>query len=252
MTPIVLSIATLTMIQGVAEKLDPISPDRPSFANATHIVPLNHPYLEVGIRQTAFGDSTTTDYGDGNTLRLALRENLEARIGFPSYLAARGDGASDTGFGDETVGFKWRLTPDAAGHRSAFAVEGDATFPSGSRAFRGARVQPVLTGIWTVLPDAHSELDVNLLVARPADDAGSFTEFGAAAAYGKDLGQGFGVYGELFCLLPQVGRVDRSAYVDAGVSKLLRDNLALDAYIGRGLNGVGRDHFFGAGVSYRF
>jgi len=233
------------------DKQDPVQPDRPNTTNSAHIVPLNHPYLELGYRQFRTGNQTIHDYGDGATLRIGVLDNLEARIGIPSYLSVLGDGRA-TGFSDENLAFKWRLSKEVEAKHPAFAISGFAQIPSGARAFRGPRIQPGITGIGSMTLTDQMELDANITVARPADDMGAYTEFDASASVSRDLGMGFGTFFELGTQLPQVGRVDRNSFVDLGFTKLLCNQVQIDAIVGHGLNGIEKDYFFGAGLSIKF
>jgi hypothetical protein len=231
---------------------DPVQPDRPNFTNSAHVVPVGHAYLETGYRQTHLDRLITQDFGDSTTLRVGLKGNFEARIGIPSYVSTHGGGESATGFADQNLAFKWRFTPEVSARHPAFAVLGSAEAPSGARAFRAPQWQTSVTAIGSFTLDARTEVDADLLYSRPADDVGAYSQLSASSALSRDLGKGFGSFIEFFTNRPQVGREDAASYFDAGVTKLINYRIQVDAFIGRGANGISNDYFFGVGLSYGF
>lgn len=230
----------------------PVQPDRPNYTNSAHISPVDHPYLEFGTRQAKSDHLTSTDFGDGATLRVALRENFEVRLGVPSYLAVHGDGANLKGFGDSSLGFKWRLTPEVEPKKTAVAISGIAIAPTGSNDFRESQWQGQGTVIGSVGLTGSTELDIDLSLGRFADDTGTYAQITGSASVSRDLGKGFGTFVEFISSRPQVGRVDSASYGDFGFTKLVNPQLQVDCILGQGFNGIRNDFFVGCGASVRF
>jgi Putative MetA-pathway of phenol degradation len=230
----------------------PVQPDRPNYTNSAHIAPLDHPYLEFGIRQSKSDHLTFTDYGDGATLRVALKDNFEARIGIPSYLSLHGDGANLKGLGDSSLGFKWRLTPEVAPKKTAVAISGIAIAPTGSSDFRESQWQGQGTLIGSIGISESTELDIDLSLGRLADDLGTYAQATGSASVSRDVGKGFGTFVEFITSRPQVGRLDATSYGDFGFTKLVNPQLQVDCIFGQGFNGIRNDYFVGFGAGVRF
>ncbi len=232
--------------------LDPIEPDRPDYSNGIAIVPFGHPQLEVGYRQILSPNSTVRDYGDGATLRIGVNDRFEWRFGIPSFISSNDGSGRNSGFGDGSLGAKWKLSEGKGRSMPGFGLLFTASVPSGSSAFREKRVQPEARLLVDWQCGASSDLTANLVLGLPSDNGDEFTEWAASASYEQDLGKGNSAFMEGYSLLPGSYRGPNESFIDAGVAHLLSNDVQVDASFGRGLNGRGRDSFFGAGVAIRF
>jgi hypothetical protein len=234
-------------------RAEPLVPDRPDFTDGVLIVGRGRPQVEAGITFTRIGSARETSLGEA-LVRVALSERAELHVGVPSYLRARDEFESASGFDNSFLGTKLLLSPGVDG-AIGIALLAGATLPTGSRrvAERGG-LQPEIRLALAKELSERVELGVNLGYARELDGGRRFNDFFASASLGISLAERLGGFFEIFARSKVNADGDGARYVAAGLSYLVDPDLMLDVHVGRGLrNDFGSpDYFAGAGGSLRF
>ena len=251
-------MATLSLDSAAAEgatsaKVEPLVPDRPDFTDGVLIVDRGRVQIEGGLTLSRAGSVRETSLGEA-LLRLPLSERVELRVGVPSYLRARDNIGSVSGFDNSFLGAKILLLPTDNG-QIGIAVLAGATLPTGSRrvAERGG-LQPEIK---LALAKEFSErigLGVNVGYAREKDGGERFNSVFASASLGVSLAERVGSFFEVVVQSKVNAKGDGARYVAAGVSYLVNPDLMVDVRVGHGVaNAFGSpDYFAGAGLSLRF
>lgn len=227
---------------------EPLVTDRPDFTESASTVERGRFQIETGATWTGADEVDQLDVGE-LLVRIGLGEALELRVGVGSYVDVDGPrGDSPSGLGDSSLGLKLGLgTP--AGWRSALIL--GSTLPTGAHELREPHPQP--GAILVVARDlsATTSLGANLGYTWVSDGGEQFGELSGSVALGRSLDDRLGAFLELFGFLPADRGGDETAYLDAGVTWLLSNDLQLDVRGGIGLVSEADDYFVGAGLSWR-
>lgn len=236
--------------QPPADTFPTISTDRPSFSDASSLVPLGHPQIEIGGTYFKVGG---TKFGQGPELlfRYALSDRFELRLVNVNYSVFEGGG--DGGFQDPGVGFKLRLLkPTRATGQPEVTFVGLLQVPLGGGAERAQGVQP--TGkIAAYLPlSATDGIGGNLVVSYFTPDDAHFTQYAASLYEAHTFNAKLASFVEVYGLTPLSHDGHRAAFADAGFTYLLNKRTQVDLRYGTGFD-QGRDgQYVGAGFAYRF
>lgn len=255
LTAISIGILAQTAVQApaTAEKTaDPISTDRPSYSNGSSITPTGRLVFEYGYRQTREGSVTSFDYGDGATLRYGLNSRLEVRLGAPSHLLAVDSGSHVQGWSDTNAGFKWKLSDSKSAWCPSTGVMFTTSLPSGSKDFKEKPLQPEGRLLLSFNPTSADEIDANAIASVPSESGSRYTQFAFSADWTHQLIKDLSASLELYTLDPGSYRGKNAHYVDFSLQKTIGLDWAVDASYGHGLNGSGKDSFFGVGLAHRF
>jgi hypothetical protein len=237
---------------------DPIEPDRPDFTNGPGLVAPGHLQIETGYTFTRTGAEKASSLGE-ILLRYAVDDRWEARLGLNSYdwidTGVPGE-RRISGFEDPFVEVKIRLNDAAAEHRShgvpALGLLLQTTVPVGARALTADVWQPAATlALGWELSDTWS-LDGNLGYAYAADGDRRFGQTFASLSAGVSINDRLGGFLEGYVLSRESADGSATHYVDAGLSWLLSNDLALDIRVGAGLDRPRPNGFAGLGASVRF
>lgn len=251
-------MATLSRVSAAAEgapstKVEPLVPDRPDFTDGVLIVDRGRMQIEGGLTLNRAGSVRETSLGEV-LVRLPLSERLELQVGVPSYLRARDNVESVSGFDNSFLGAKILLLPPDDG-KIGIAVLAGSTLPTGSRsvAERGG-MQPEIK---LALAKEFSErigLGVNVGYAREKDRGERFNSVFASASLGVSLAERVGGFFEIVAQSRVNANGDDARYVATGLSYLVNPDLMVDVRVGHGIsNDFGSpDTFAGAGLSLRF
>jgi hypothetical protein len=249
----VASLATLGCASAEALR-EPLVSDRPDYTESTVTVRPGVVQLEGGHTFERVTSEKTNTTGE-LLLRIGIAQRAELRIEPGSYTKITSPGAEASGWEDGALGTKLRLyarpndTPSFVPDISLVAA---TSLPTGGRVFRQRRLQPEakLANAWTITDKV--DLSTNLVVSRPVDENGRYTELAASASFGFDLTPRLGAFAEVFGFAPQRDNVGRTHYVDTGFTFGLTPNFQLDARGGVGLNGAAPDYFIGFGLVRRW
>jgi hypothetical protein len=245
-------VAETSVSEPISEDVGSIITDRPDFTESTQTVPRGRVQLESGYTYSRSG--TTREHSFGELLvRVAAGGRSEIRVGVNSYIVSH-DGVTGRASGkdDVSLGFKVRLSEGGDGWgRPRVSLIGETAAPSGARAFREAKWQP---GLKLLLGWDLSErlgLASNINYASASEGGQRFNQFGGSVSLGYAVNERTGVYAEVFGFRPGSFKGAGTEFFNTGVTRLLHDDLQLDARVGVGLN-RGTDYFAGVGVSRRF
>jgi hypothetical protein len=157
------------------------------------------------------------------------------------------------GFADPSVGAKAVLRVDADERRASpqVALLFGTTLPVGSSELREPHAQPftVLALSWGLSESVS--LGANLGAALASDGGEQYGELSGSVAAGFSVTDRVGVFVELFGFVPESDGGPETSYLDAGITRLLSNDLQLDLRVGVGLDDEADDLFAGIGVSWR-
>jgi len=232
--PLVLALATHSQ----ADEL--ISTERPSFSASPVALARSVMQIELGYQFTRASGGDATDH----TLPLALfragvAERLELHLGWAGLSRIDANGGSSSAVNGASLGAKWQLNESDS--RVPIALFGGLTLPVDSD---DGEIDPLLGVFWSasVVVDWFgnvllTESDGNRIVSN-------------ALGVSMPFGHGTGGYVEYYGRYGDRGGPEN--YINAGVSHALRDDLAVDASAGAGLNDRSADFYIGLGISRRF
>ena len=233
---------------------EPLVTDRPDFTESAETVARGRFQIEGGATWTESDEEDELSGGEV-LVRVGVAPRFELRLGVDSWvrLDLPGEGADVDGFVDPSLGAKAVLRHDADDRRGTpqLALIFGTTLPIGSSELREPHAQPftVLAASWD-LNDTVS-LGSNLGAAYVSDGGEQYAELAATVAAGFGLTQKLGAYVELFGFLPEDDGGPESSYFDAGLTRLLSNDLQLDVRVGVGLDRDAADYFAGVGVAWR-
>ncbi len=259
---LVLAVSVMTLSHGAASAqtkggLPELATDRPDFTESSEVVGRGIVQVEMG---TTVEWNREPDHRDRAVtlplalLRLGVSRRMELRVSGDGYVLNAMESmvgqSRSRGHADLEVGAKYLLR-EGGDDGFAFAVIPMASLPVGADGISSGAVDPTLKFTWaTSLPRAF-DISGNVNVSRLGDDLGRYIEHGLSVSIAHDLARGWGFYTEVFGFTPQ-GRPHSNAWtLDAGVSRLLGDNMQIDLEFGRGLTRAAPDWFVGAGVGIR-
>jgi len=230
----------LTVVAAHAQDDEVISTERPSFSSSPVALSPSVLQIEFGYQFTHGSGGNATDHTLPLTLfRAGLAERLELHVGWAGVSRTDASGGSSSDVNGALLGAKWQLTESDSS--VPIALFGGVTIPVDSD---DGDVGPILGAFWSA--SAGLAWFGTVLWTESDRDRVISNALGASFALGADTGgyvEYFGLYRE------QTGPEN---YVNAGVSRALRRNLAVDAYFGVGLNDRSADYFLGFGVARRF
>ena len=234
----------------IAPTVPPLITDRPDFTESPQTVPQGMTQIEAGITFERAGRDKATTLGE-TLVRIAAGNSAEIRVGIPSYITQRGEGARANGFDDSFLGAKFALVK-----RENFPISLllGTTLPTGSR-----RVAAHETNIEAVIA-TETELSkkiglaLNVGAGRPNEGNGRFSQYFASASFGFDLSERVGAYAEVYAFNRDEPGGDSKQFLNGGFTYSSNPNLQFDIRAGLGLGNKvdGPDYFTGVGVTQRF
>ncbi len=244
-----------------ADKTGPLVPDRPGFYCGSVPVPQGFFQLESGFSYqwlragTARVDSLSTPV----VVRVGLFDHFEVRVASSGFVRINDRGraaqTSEKGFGGAAAGVKWQfMEASESGSGPSMALLFSLNLPVGSDFAKPSRAEPsfVWASDWS-LPESFS-LSTNLGVSAPYDGElqERFADLFFAAALGRGVGPGTGLFIEVAGQRPEEGHGQAEVFLDGGVTHLVNEDLQLDVSVTRGLTRDAADWAVGAGISLRF
>ncbi|HKX45166.1 MAG TPA: transporter [Planctomycetota bacterium] len=230
----------------------PIATDRPGFLFSSTLVPDGRLQVEAGSPLLAF-DEPPGDSLSLVTLPLQLRygllPGLELRAGGPAYNWLDTDSApSESGAGDAEVGVKVPLGLPL-GQDSAALLFG-LRLPTGADAFQVDDPAPNVNAVSSWAIDERTSLTgLAGLAYTPVDGGEDPLTAALAGLASRALGAGFTGCVEL-AWFPAWRGAD-TAYAGLLLTKLLGDDVQLDASVDRGLTDDSSDWLVGIGFAVR-
>jgi hypothetical protein len=238
-------LLALSLLANPAAAQEPLVTDRPDFTESAAVIERGHFQLEGGTTFTRADETDEHALGE-ILLRIGIAPRLELRVGANSYAWVDHPEGDVDGFEDATLGAKVLLSEG----RVASALLLGTSVPTGSHGI-GAEA-------WE--PEVKIALARDVGVASVGANAGWFWSVAdderlhgtvGSLTVGLPLGERGGLFLETYGIAVE-GAGGEEAYADAGVTRLLSDDLQLDARVGVGLGGEAADWYVGAGVSRRW
>ena len=235
-----------------AQEVNEMSSDRPGFAESSSNLSIKDFQAESGFVFEKF-DSNINNYTFNTTLlRYGLLDYLELRLGFEylgTYVSLDGGDRDWNGFGPLKLGTKLFIMEESEG-TPQLAFLSTFTVPNtGSSVFEadnfGAEFK--LAGDYS-LNEAMS-LGANVGVFWSGQSEEDYAVGLYAFVVDLTLTNEFGVFAELYGLLPNEGKNDHRW--DGGITYGVNENLQLDFSAGVGLSKVSPDFFISLGLSIR-
>lgn len=217
---------------------EPLVTDRPDFTESNQIVK-NATQIESGY---TFSDTTSQEHIIGEVLvRHGLKNGIELRIGLPSY-ARVVDQETITGHTDASLGVKLKFD-----EKTAWIL--GFTLPVGSDEFKDDAYNPFLK--WCIAGNLTDKLDwsSNIGLQGIGADKTRTTQASGSFSISMPLTNKLGTYYEYYVISPVEKGEDSANHFNIGTTYLVKDNLQLDARIGKDLSQKG--YFIGFGVSYK-
>jgi Putative MetA-pathway of phenol degradation len=250
--------ALLLMLAAAGAASDPpICTDRPTKANALCTVPAGSFQLEsapIGWSRTEAGGTTTKVLTAGSSfVKYGISGRSDLQLGLTPYVRVRVDGGSIDGFGDVTVRYKQRLTPDQ--RRVQVAIIPFVKLPTAKRGIGNGKLEggvavPVSLGIGGgITATLGPELDV----LADGDGDGRHLALVNLVNLSGTVAPRLTLAGELWSNLnfDPAGTV-KQASADAALAYAMSNDVQLDAGANFGLTRDTADVEVYAGISMRF
>jgi hypothetical protein len=219
--------------------------DRPDFTESASVVGPGHVQLEGGATFTRSADSDEITLGEV-LVRIGVDERLELRAAANSYARIEGADGDAEGLEDPALGVKWLLHE---GQQGAAALLVATSVPVGDDEVGSDAWQPEMR--LALGRDAgNAALGANLGWEWRKDDRRRHVGL-ASFTLGLPLGERSGVFLEAYASAAE-GAGGQEVYADAGLTRLLSDDLQIDARVGLGLSEDAADWFVGIGAARRW
>ena len=247
---------TIGASRTAAAESERILTDRPSVSSSTSTVDPGAVQIESGAeysRTSIGGSPADKQFTLDLTLRAGLTERLEIRLEGEPLVVTRGQ-QDDTGHGDLSLEAKYRFFDGREGSWwPSLGVLPFVKFPI-AHAPHGTNAPDFgLTGLASFALPWRLSLDANFGVGGLAQRPSGYLVQGvASAALGRDLGERWSAYAEVFFASAAERGARDAVGFDAGVEFFVTRVIALDAAGQTSLGGPGPDYAFRAGLSIRF
>ena len=241
----------------VAEEPARIQTDRPSVSNSTSTVPPGALQIEGGVdysRSRVSGGPDERQFVLGALLRAGLTDRLEVRLDGAPLVRLR-SAENDTGFGDPTLGVKYRFLDAREGSWwPSLGLLPFVKLPIAREPIGSERVDFGLTALASVDLPWQLDLDANaglIAIGQSNRDAFLLQEV-VSASLSRQIGERWSIFVEVFYASPAERGAHDIVGLDTGIQFFLTPRVALDAAAQTSFGGPGPDYAFRAGVSVRF
>ena len=252
-----------------ADKMRPMSTERPSKSDSTTTLDAGHVQLETSLVNYTHNDdcigSTCTrsnewDAGALTTLRVGLTQSSEFQVLFDAYRnvtttdRTNGTRTNADGFGDTTLRYKYNFWGNDGGD-SAFAGVIYTKLPTNSDHLANNAVEGGIEFPFSItLKDDWSlggMTQFNLLNEQ-GTARNYYMGYVNALYLSKNITEATSAYGEFYTYLPDTGSRDWQNTVDFGVVHKLTDKVQIDTGLNLGVTNAAPDAQWFAGIAYRF
>ncbi len=241
----------------VAEEPARIQTDRPSVSNSTSTVPPGALQIEGGVDYSlsrVSGGPDERQFVLGALLRAGLTDRLEVRLDGAPLVRLR-SAENDTGFGDPTLGVKYRFLDAREGSWwPSLGLLPFVKLPIAREPIGSERVDFGLTALASVDLPWQLDLDANaglIAIGQSNRDAFLLQEV-VSASLSRQIGERWSIFVEVFYASPAERGAHDIVGLDTGIQFFLTPRVALDAAAQTSFGGPGPDYAFRAGVSVRF
>jgi len=189
----------------------------------------------------------------GALLRAGLTDRLEVRLDGAPLVRLR-SAENDTGFGDPTLGVKYRFLDAREGSWwPSLGLLPFVKLPIAREPIGSERVDFGLTALASVDLPWQLDLDANaglIAIGQSNRDAFLLQEV-VSASLSRQIGERWSIFVEVFYASPAERGAHDIVGLDTGIQFFLTPRVALDAAAQTSFGGPGPDYAFRAGVSVR-
>ena len=252
-----LALLLATGLAGAAAS-EEIQPDRPEVTESARLVPRGAFQLETGFvfsGQRSAGMPTERIFGIEADLRIGVARQLEVDIEGDPLVRVRGP-RDDTGFGDVTLGVRYRFLEEVDDERwpPSLAVKPYVKIPVASEPIGTGRPDFGLLLLASFSLPWDFELEVNAGAAAIGQvDSGRYrAQAIASAAVSRDIVHGLFGFAEFFYRSREQRDEGQQFNVNVGLVYRITPTLAVDAGVQTSLLGQGPDYVIRTGLSVLF
>jgi Putative MetA-pathway of phenol degradation len=233
-----------------------IEPDRPELTESAKLVPRGSVQLETGValsKERRAGEPTEKTLELEADIRIGVTRQLEVDLEGEPFVRVRGP-QDDTGFGDITIGFRYRFIEAFEGYPwpPHLAVKAFAKLPIADEPIGTGRPDFGLLLLASFELPWDFELEVNLGAAAVGQSSGYLAQALGSASLSHDLTSS--LFGFFEVLLASRNQRDGrgSMSINTGLVYRVTSRLAVDTGIQTSLLGEAPDYVVRAGLSVRF
>lgn len=234
----------------MAEDGYPIVVDRPSFTDATSIMPKGRFQLEGGYTFLKINKSETQTIGE-LLLRIPLQDNLELRLFNVGYASANVAGGGGTGLVDPSVGLRYRIKSGVPGKSQDIALVAQTTIAAGSSDWRVKRSQPTVKVAGYYQIDPMNGIGWNVVYSDLGTKGSRFAQWALSGCWSRVVNTKTGAFLEVYRVMPTGKRGPEATFSDAGLTYLINKATQVDFRFGTGFNQKRDGWFLGAGIAIR-
>lgn len=244
-----------------ANKLRPLSADRPDATESTQTVDAGHVQIEADIasylRDRAGAYETSYAFAVTN-LKFGITHNFDLQFVFAPYVKTktRSGGVTTTkdGISNLTIRAKVNLWGNDGDTKTSLALLPLITIPTGGTSVEGDNLEGGLViPFATELPGGWGlGLQVGVDVVRKAADNGHVADYSQTIVLGHDIVGPLAGFVEFFSVFPGDAGADWFGTVNAGLTYGVNDNVQLDVAVFVGVNRVAPDVLVFSGITWRF
>jgi len=221
--------------------------DRPDFTESALVVAKRTIQIESGTERVDYG--TFSEWTRPSVMvRMGLGANLELRLGFAGWTGITVHDRTRTYMNDMMLEAKYQFTASDAVVPIALLLV--STWPSGEPEVSVGQTEMGLKLAASRDLNERVGISFNLGAVSSYVDQGRTWSALASVSTGISLNDRTSGFVELLADIPQSHAWQ--PVLDGGLTFLVRSDLQLDAYLGKGLNSHAADYKVGAGLSFRF
>ena len=229
-----------------AQDLPPIQLDRPDQTESPYIVPARHFQIESGISFEKFNEQNKSYTYPTVLFKYGVNDAFELRL-IPEYITSYVQAEKFSGITPLTVGFKVKL----AGEKGVFPMVsfiGHLGIPSiASKKFKTEWYAPSFR--FTMQHTLSNNLSLGYNLGAEWDGESPTPAFIYTLTTGYSISEKLGAFLELYGFLIQKSTGDHR--INAGLTYLIKNNMAADISGGIGINKYAPAFFIAAGYSIR-
>jgi hypothetical protein len=225
---------------------DPIVTDRPDFTESAVVVPVRSIQVEAGVT-SSWVDRTKALSLPEVLVRVGVSDQVEARIGLPSWNFLDSATGSASGFDDLYLGAKIQLGPCGAWDLALIPA---IYLPVGAVEFRSEKAAPELKVAYATELDGRTSLSAMTSGLWLTESGKRVVDWGQTVSLGIALDPKTAMFLEYAGTFRDKARPTHIAH--AGFTFKLSPDRQWDIHFGMSLSGGRRDPFLGFGYAQRF
>lgn len=225
-------------------------PDRPEFTATSTLVGAGFVEFEDGFTIGNEGSAYTFS-GPETMMRVGLSKRVELRLDGDGFLADWTAGAKPMkGRSDFETSVKTGLFGQKR-FRPSVSIITSVSIPAGSAYFSSNGYDPTVKLAWDKDLVKGFAIGGNLDLGSITTPEGRVSQRAMSWSVSRDLGAGFGLFGEVYDVSALVAGNPSLWSGDGGITRAIGGNVEIDLRAGRRFNDVESNWCFGAGIAIR-